>query len=115
MSRYPTHDRRGKRRQEWGGRGVKRMGGFDTLPVAQTIKHNGITRQPRERTAATLPLNERQELVLAEVGTELTRVSAIAKALELPQSGVASTLYALQDRGLVEHVLRKGWKRAVTP
>ena len=114
MSSFPTHDRKGKRRREWAGGGVKRMGGFDA-PVVQTVKHEGITRLPRERTAATLPLNERQELVLAEVGTELTRASAIAKTLELPQAGVASTLYALADRGLVEHVLRKGWKRAVTP
>lgn len=69
-----------------------------------------IGRSPRERTAASRPLTEPQAQVLALLTREPTPVSHLSLRLDRPYHGVNSTLYALQDRGLVERVPRVGWR-----
>lgn len=72
----------------------------------------GIERQPRTRTAASLPLTELQQLVLDHVGDDVRRLKEIAAASGLGYSAVSSALYRIADRGLVEHVIaERGWRR----
>lgn len=82
-----------------------------TLPRL-TIRREGIKRNPRERTAASLPLTAAQQSVLALLTGEPQRAAALAPPLNRTCSGVTSTLYALADRGLAERVPSKGWRRA---
>lgn len=93
--------------------GIKQTRVAGPIRSGKTVKHVGIDRQPdRTRIAQDLPLAERHEAILAQVGAEPTSAQTIAKALELKPSGVTSSLYALQDRGLVSRVQYKGWIRA---
>ena len=78
----------------------------------EPVVHVGIERQPdRKRKAMELPLQERHELIFEQVGTEPTKAAAIAKTLDMKPDGVNSSLYVLQDRGLVRRVQYKGWVR----
>jgi predicted Rossmann fold nucleotide-binding protein DprA/Smf involved in DNA uptake len=78
----------------------------------EPVKRMGIDRQPeRQRIASELPITERHEAILEQVGTEPTSSRTIAETLGLSRSGVNSSLYALQDRGLVQRIQYKGWVR----
>ena len=86
----------------------------DTLPYAPVRVgrrlRKGITRSPRARTAPGLPVTEAQAEVLALLTHELQSPKAIADAIGRTSNGVTASLYGLQERGLAEHVYRKGWK-----
>ena len=89
-----------------------RMAGSTWNSGKAPVVHVGIERQPdRKRVAAELPLAERHEAILAQVGYEPTRAAVIAETLGLKQTGVNSSLYVLQDRGLVRRIQYKGWVR----
>jgi len=114
-----ARDRRGHRRHFKGEKAaVKNMGNFQGQPP-KTIKREGITRQPyRKRVAKDLPLTERHLAILQMVDTDHehpTKPTEIAEVLGLPATGVQSSLYALQDRGLVERVPFKGWVKKEAP
>jgi len=72
----------------------------------------GITRRPTIRTAAELPLTGAQQEVLDLLGRDLISPGPIAKALGRSSAGVTASLFALADRGLIERVPYKGWRRA---
>jgi predicted Rossmann fold nucleotide-binding protein DprA/Smf involved in DNA uptake len=74
-------------------------------------KHVGITRSTRKRVAKDLPTSQRHEQVLAAMGDELISATALARELEMSKDGLTASLYALADRGLVERVPYKGWRR----
>jgi len=99
------HSRDGKHRHTWRGKA-----GLPP-PPRKTEKRTGIKRMPRERTAATLPLSERHQRVLSLLGPHPVRAALIASETGLKYNSTVSTLYALQDRGLVERVPERGWKR----
>jgi DNA-binding transcriptional ArsR family regulator len=103
-------DRKGHRRH-WEKGGRLRYPGDDPGEPRKKIVRQGIQRQPnRQRIAQDLPLTERHETILRVVDiVEPIKAAEIADALGLPASGVQSTLYALQDRGLVERIPYKGW------
>jgi biotin operon repressor len=85
----------------------------DTLPYAPlraVSRRKGITRSPRARTAPTLPVTAAQAEVLVLLTPELQSPKAIADVLGRTSNGVTASLYGLQERGLAEHVYRKGWK-----
>ena len=48
--------------------------------------------------------------MLALLTNELQSPKAIADAIGRTSNGVTASLYGLQERGLAEHVYRKGWK-----
>jgi predicted HTH transcriptional regulator len=81
--------------------------------VGQKKERLGIERQPRERIAKDLPLSERHEAVLRMVDVEdPIRATEIGEVLGITRSGVNSSLYALQDRGLVQRVPYRGWVKS---
>lgn len=80
--------------------------------IRPPVPVDSVGRQPRDRYAADLPVSDFQQVVLDQVTDELVSASVIAAAVERPGNSVVSTLYALADRGLVEHVAYKGWRRA---
>jgi len=71
----------------------------------------GITRRPTPRTAGDLPLTGPQQEVLDLLGRDLTSPGPIAQALGRSSAGVIASLFALADRGLIERVPYKGWRR----
>jgi DNA-binding MarR family transcriptional regulator len=83
------------------------MGRFE--PALKTETHLGIERQPRDRTAADLPITPPQAEVLAILSQEPQGVTAIARQCGRTTSSVASSCYALADRGLVVRQGR-GWR-----
>lgn len=101
-------DDRGHRRHK-----TRRLTTGGASTSVRTIKvRDGIKRQPdRERRAQDLPTSERHERILAAMSGELTGASKLARQLDLSTAGLTSSLYALADRGLVERVPRKGWRR----
>lgn len=73
----------------------------------------GINRQPERHPARTMPLSDRQKLVLAGVGHVEAGQTEIAERVGLQPTQVSSALYALQARGLVVRpVQHGGWKLA---
>lgn len=84
-------------------------------PQKPRTKRPGIQRQTyRTRIAQDLPLTERHDAILALVNPDApTSPRVIADALDLPVAGVTSSLYALQDRGLVTRIQYKGWTRLI--
>jgi DNA-binding transcriptional ArsR family regulator len=88
------------------------------LPVPPVVgtpeKRVGIDRKPRDRTAPDLPITEHHERVLEAMAPgEVISASKLAGALEEKKTSVSSALYVLADRGLVERVPYKGWRRTV--
>ena len=71
----------------------------------------GITRRATTRTAADLPLTGAQREVLDLLGQDLMSPGPIAQALGRSSAGVTASLFALADRGLIERVPYKGWRR----
>lgn len=66
----------------------------------------------RQRIAPGLPISERHAEVLAEMTVgEIVGASTLRHRLDLAHGSVVSALYALQDRGLVERVPYRGWRR----
>lgn len=104
-----THDRKGKRRQQWGGSKIRTMGGYQA-PPRRTERRDGIRRAPRERTAASLPLTDFQAAVLAQVTPEPISAAVVADLVRRSRSSVTSALYRLADRGLVERLPYRGWR-----
>jgi predicted Rossmann fold nucleotide-binding protein DprA/Smf involved in DNA uptake len=82
-----------------------------SAPVRPTVTQQGIKRLPRERQAADLPLTERQQAVYDAMGDGLVSATALAREMSQPIGGVQSMMYRLADRGLVERIPRKGWRR----
>jgi DNA-binding MarR family transcriptional regulator len=79
------------------------------------IKREGI--KPRSYQGRTVnestPLTERHKRILRMVDIEdPIKPGEIAEVLGLKRDGVVSSLYALQDRGLVERVPFKGWRKS---
>jgi len=79
--------------------------------VPLRIVRTGIARRPTPRTAADLPLTGAQQEVLDLLGHELISPRPIAEALGRSSAGVIASLFALADRGLIERVPYKGWRR----
>jgi DNA-binding MarR family transcriptional regulator len=81
------------------------------------VKRQGIVRSPRKRVAPKLPLSEHQQQVLDAIeavdpGDDRPFSAAkLAEAIGGSKAGTTSTLYVLQDRGLVERIPYKGWRR----
>jgi DNA-binding MarR family transcriptional regulator len=105
------HDPKGRRRRTFQYMGLQ---GMTSEP--SKIVHQGITRSPRERVASELPLTEHQQRVLDAIdagdpGDKPFSATKLAEAVGGSRPGVTSTLYVLQDRGLVERVPYKGWRR----
>ena len=71
----------------------------------------GITRRPTTRTAADLPLTGAQREVLDLRGQDLMSPGPIAQTLGRSSAGVTASLFALADRGLIERIPYKGWRR----
>jgi biotin operon repressor len=88
----------------------------DTLPWRPLPRptHRGIVRSPRAKTAAMLPISAPQAEVLLLLTDELQSPGSVARQLDRSVSSVTSSLYALQERGLVEKVPYKGWKLTTT-
>jgi len=75
------------------------------------IVRRGITRRATTRTAADLPLTRARREVLDLVGQDLMSPGPIAQALGRSSAGVTASLFALADRGLIERIPYKGWRR----
>jgi predicted Rossmann fold nucleotide-binding protein DprA/Smf involved in DNA uptake len=82
-----------------------------TVPVRRTETRQGIKRLPRDRVAGDLPLTEGQQAVYAAMGESVVSATALARAEGMSAAGVSSIMYRLADRGLVERVPGKGWRR----
>lgn len=104
-----TRDRRGHRRKGaiW-AQATSHPGPIEPRPEDR-VQRQGITPNPRDRLAPGLPLTDAQLHVLAVVETEPIGASELARRAGLVQ--VTSMLYSLADRGLVERVPRRGWRR----
>ena len=84
-----------------------------TTAARKVVTRQGIRRSPRARTAQDRPLSERHMAILKVVDiVDPIRVGEIADVLQMNPKGVNSSLYALQDRGLVSRVPYKGWVRS---
>jgi len=112
-------DRKGHRRHPGEKMAVRNIANFQGAQSPKTIKRQGITRQPnRQRTAQDKPLTERHLAILRVLDTDWDdpmRPGEIAEVLGLTREGVNSSLYAIQDRGLVERIPGKGWVKKQTP
>lgn len=106
MTIHTGHDEQGHARRIMRRARIPVPGG----PIKRPKPRQGITRQPRDRTAPARPLTERHQAILAHLDTtKPTRVVDIADALDLTRAGTTSSLYALQDRGFATRIPYKGW------
>jgi Mn-dependent DtxR family transcriptional regulator len=70
------------------------------------IKRNPAVNKGRPRD------HELHQAILDVLSDEPMRVVDIARAIDHSPAGTSSMLYTLQNRGLVIHVLRAGWRKA---
>lgn len=76
---------------------------------------NGIRKMDgRGRVAGSLPMTDRHRQVLNAMDPAPTRAVVLAERLGLTSASVTATLYALQDRDLVERIPYTGWRRKDT-